>query len=456
MARLLRSLRNIFGESSSSSPAIAPPAIPRALPRSPRSIAPDFSRFQEGDRLIINNVKKRQPQLTAPLRRGHKIDTPKGKLDPEHIIGRGPREIVPTNKGTKFIVTLPTLEQYVSLTPRHVTPIYGKDAEVIVQLLDLHVAQPSEGDGSDGPAPLQILESGTGHGALTLHLSRAIQAANTLPPPIPKASQIEYLEQPPEQPSPSPSPSKETKPTRDPKAEPTPEQKQAAAEEQEAWNAYRATRKAILHTVEVHPHFSKHAEKLVRGFRRGLYAGNIEFYVGRVETWIAEQTKTKLEPFLTHAILDMPSAHLRIPHVAPVLKPDGILVVFMPSITQITECVKYIREQGIPLELDKCIELGTGISGGRTWDVRYAMKKSKADPGWDSANDLSSSEGTLEESVAVESEGEEAAVRASEAQTGETPKEEPVIVCRPLAGQRIGAGGFVGVWRKLQFSSASS
>ncbi|RDW94188.1 tRNA (adenine-N(1)-)-methyltransferase [Aspergillus mulundensis] len=338
------------------------------------------------------------------------------------------------------------------MTPRHVTPIYGKDANVIVQLLDLHVAQPAEGDSNNGPAPLQILESGTGHGALTLHLSRAIQAANALPPPIPKTSTIEYLEQPPEQPNPS----KEAKPAPEPKRETSAEQEQTQAQEQEAWNTYRATRKAIIHTVEVHSTFSKHAEKLVRGFRRGIYAGNIDFYVGRVETWVSEQTKTKSEPFLTHAILDMPSAHLRIPLVASVLKADGILAVFMPSVTQITECAMYIRKQGIPLELDKVIELGTGISGGRTWDVRFAVKKSKADPGWDNTNDQSASEGTVEESVAVESEGEEAAAKAAEAQTGAKPKEEPVLVCRPLAGQMIGAGGFVGVWRKMQMPSASS
>ncbi|KAL4989136.1 S-adenosyl-L-methionine-dependent methyltransferase [Aspergillus falconensis] len=454
MARLLKSLRNFLGSSPSSSPTPLPsrpplsPSTASARSRFPRSIDTDFSVFREGDRVVINNVKRRQPILTAPLRRGHKIDTPRGILDPDRIIGRGPREIIPTHKGTRFLVTLPTLEQYISMTPRHVTPIYAKDASVIVSLLDLHVAQPGEDDHTDGPAPLQILESGTGHGALTLHLSRAIQAANTLPSSLPKASQVKYLEQLPEEPK---------------DAEEDGEQDQAELQqqeqEQEQWDAWRATRKAIIHTVEVSPIFSRHAEKLIRGFRRGIYAGNIDFYVGRVENWVSDQIKKNssqsqpFQPFLTHAILDMPSAHLRIPHVASVLKPHGILAVFMPSVTQITECAMYIRKQGIPLELDKVVELGTGISGGRTWDVRFAVKKSKADPGWDSANGPSGSEAVVEESgsESVGGEGEGPAQAGPVANA----KEEPVLVCRPLAGQLIGAGGFVGIWRKLHIPSSS-
>ncbi|KAL4971286.1 S-adenosyl-L-methionine-dependent methyltransferase [Aspergillus desertorum] len=451
MARLLKTLRN-FLRSSPSSPSTSPstPSLPpsTASARSCflRSIDTDFSVFREGDRVVINNVKRRQPILTAPLRRGHKIDTPRGILDPDRIIGRGPREIVSTHKGTRFLVTLPTLEQYISMTPRHVTPIYAKDASVIVSLLDLHVAQPGEGDHTDGPAPLQILESGTGHGALTLHLSRAIQAANTRAPPLPKASQVKYLEQRPEEAE-----------DMDEDIEQDHVEQQQQEREQEQWDTWRTTRKAIIHTVEVSPIFSRHAEKLIRGFRRGIYAGNIDFYVGRVENWVSDQVKKNspqsFQPFLTHAILDMPSAHLRIPHVASILKPNGILAVFMPSVTQITECAMYIRKQGIPLELDKVVELGTGISGGRTWDVRFAVKKSKADPGWDSANDPSGSEVVVEEvgSESVSGEGEGPAQAGPVANV----KQEPVLVCRPLAGQLIGAGGFVGIWRKLHIPSSS-
>lgn len=96
---------------------------------------------------------------------------------------------------------------------------------------------------------------------------------------------------------------------------------------QEEWDAWRAQRNAIIHTVDVGAQFSVLAEKNVKGFRRGIYAGNADFYVGPVETWIAQQKqlrkKTGLaslagnseEPFVSHVILDMPSSNLRIPHV---------------------------------------------------------------------------------------------------------------------------------------------
>lgn len=240
---------------------------------------------------------------------------------------------------------------------------------------------------------------------------------------------------------------------------------------QQNWDTWRAQRKAIIHTVEVSPKFSSHAEQIVRGFRRGIYAGNVDFYVGRLEDWVAQQVEKNtpppppsssiisfstasssrshlVEPFLTHAILDMPSANLRVPHVAPLLKHDGILVVFMPSITQIIECSQIITSQCPSLKLEKVLELGTGISGGREWDMRVATKKSKADPGW--ADSGSNSEPADDPAATGSGSDEEGAAQPqnSFSAAAEAPKE--VFVCRPLAGQIIGSGGFVGAWRKIQ------
>lgn len=312
---------------------------------------------------------------------------------------------------------------------------------------------PGEGDNSH--PPLEILESGTGHGALTLHLSRAVQAANSLPPPIPKASQVKYLEERPTRPADD---------TKDTSKRPEDGIRFGGKEvdlAQQQWDAWRAQRKAIIHTVEVSPTFSKHAEKVVRGFRRGIYAGNVDFYVGRVENWISARkqqleapssaisslfTPKSLEPFLTHAILDMPSAHLRIPVVAPLLKPNGVLAVFMPSVTQIADCVYIIRKQRVPLDLEHVIELGTGISGGRSWDVKFVSKKSKADPGWDNSTSAEAESGNTTE----ESSGENKMV-PEKAQAQETAKDpEGVLVCRPKVGTLLAGGGFVGIWRKMQ------
>ncbi|KAL2808373.1 S-adenosyl-L-methionine-dependent methyltransferase [Aspergillus granulosus] len=449
MARLMKFLRQVLGSGQSSASAVP-------VPRFGCSIDTDFSIFREGDQVIINNAKGRDPLLTKPLQRGQKSDVRRGQLEHDKIIGRRVRSLVQARKGPEYRITHPSLEEYVALTPRLVTPIYGHDANLITSLLDIHVLPPGEAD--DGRPPLEILESGTGHGSLTLQLCRAIQAANSLPPPIPKASQVKYLQGRPIRPDPS----KQAKPDAKPAVE-------EVDNTQQDWDAWRAQRKAIIHTVDVAPQFSRHAESIVRGFRRGIYAGNVDFYVGHVENWIAEQIRLrtplpssnlfslkkqeKLEPFLTHAILDMPSANLRIPHVAPILKQNGLLAVFMPSVTQIGECVETIRKERLPLVLEKAVELGSGISNGRLWDIRFAVKKSRADPSsWVDPSE-SGAETETENDAAVSEEEptideEKIAVKG----TQEPAKPESVLVCRPKVGTKIVGGGFVGIWRRIEDS----
>jgi hypothetical protein len=319
---------------------------------------------------------------------------------------------------------------------------------LIASVLDIHPNTPAAGE--DQP-PLEILESGTGHGSLTLHLARAIHAANSTPPPHPSRSQITYLEGRINRPGET-----EGEHTNDKAAE------TAAGPIQEEWDAWRAQRNAVIHTVDVSPKFSALAEKNVRGFRRGIYAGDTDFYVGPVEKWIAQQMqqrkktglaalagKNTVEPFLSHVILDMPSSNLRIPHVTPALKRNGYLVVFMPSITQIGECLQLIKDQRLPLVQEKVIELGNGISGGRLWDVRFATKKSGADPSsWAVSSDA-------EGAVPTADSGEFSASDAvSEASTEEPSKVgESVLVCRPKVGVRIQGGGFVGIWRRIEDST---
>ncbi|KAI5288169.1 hypothetical protein KEM52_001276, partial [Ascosphaera acerosa] len=145
---------------------------------------------------------------------------------------------------------------------------------------------------------------------------------------------------------------------------------------------WKASRGAVVHTVDVSPTYSARAETLVRGFRRGMYAGDVDFHVGPVEEWIAQQMRERRArllqgqeqkqeqeqrtstaptasdtepdlPFLAHAILDMPAAHERIPAVCRALRVDGLLAVFMPSVTQIGECVRLVREARLPLALEK-------------------------------------------------------------------------------------------------------
>ncbi|RAL17167.1 tRNA (adenine-N(1)-)-methyltransferase [Aspergillus homomorphus CBS 101889] len=490
MARLLQALRRILGSTPSPSPTIPTPSVPSqsVVPRRFPSIDTNFTYFREGDRVFIPG---RTPLLTKPLRKGGRTDARRGgQLEHDDIIGRRVRDLIPARKGPAYRLFLPTLEDYVALTPRLVTPIYSADANLIVSLLDIHVAPSSDPD----QPPLEILESGTGHGSLTLHLARAIQGANSVPPPFPAASQVVNL-------VPSPSSSSSSSPTATPRSNPettttTETEATEATTTQENWDAWRAQRKAIIHTVDITRKTARHAETLVRGFRRGIYAGNVDFSAGPVETWVAAQkqqrsrrhhnTRTsfvgesdsqtatpaeavegkegEVEPFLSYAILDMPSAHLRIPHVASILKRDGLLAVFMPSVTQIGDCMEVIRRERLPLVQEKVVELGQGISSGRLWDVRFAYPKAKDPLAVAAASGAASG---VEEGVEAQEEAGEAVVSAGEevadggdaattassttSSSGVTEEsQDPVLVCRPKVGLRIVGGGFVGIWRRIE------
>ncbi|OKL59954.1 hypothetical protein UA08_04819 [Talaromyces atroroseus] len=440
MARLLQSFRRILGITANSP---APSSFSR-------SIDTDFTIFREGDRAIIQG---RVPYLTKPLQHGKRTDVARGYLNHSDIIGKRARDPIQAEKGKEHRLSFPTLDEYVVFTPRLVTPIYGADASLIVSLLDIHVVPPTEGQGDTETEPLEILEAGTGHGSLTLHLARAIQAANTNPPPIPQASQVRILEERPSYKAEDGKQQQEEKPI---------SEKDDVFVAQKTWDEWRAQRRAVIHTVDVSAKFSAHAEQTVRGFRRGIYAGNIDFHVGAVENWIKDQVQRRsatasgifsrrqntVQPFLSYAILDMPSAHLRIPHVAPVLRRDGLLAVFMPSITQIGDCVQLIQKEQLPFVMERVVELGMGLSSGRLWDVRLAVKKSRADPNTWTTEGRSSEDDTEAQQTQTGKEETD-----SESAITPTPVEEDnVLVCRPKVGSRIVGGGFVGIWRRIEDS----
>lgn len=320
--------------------------------------------------------------------------------------------------------------------------MYPPDANLLVSLLDIHTPSPSQ-TGENTSEPLEILEAGTGHGSLTLHLARAVSGGNKLPQSIPRKSQRAFY------PRISPGPKKERL---DDQPEEQIEKEEREKREQEEWDEYRSQRQAIVHTVESHPQRSANAEKLVRTFRRGIYAGSVDFYVSSVEDWIKAQNERRLSsssegetprPYLSHAILDMPSAEHRIPLITPILKPDGLVAVFVPSITQIGECVKIIKDQNLPLVMESTVELGTGISSGRLWDVRMAVVRS-------------STKGAEERPKENDEEAAEASAENSAEDTGEKGEDTPptqrdVMVCRPKVGARVVGGGFVGLWRRMRY-----
>lgn len=462
----------------------------------------DYRPFASGDHVILRHIADRtaSPLLRGPLKSGKRIDSHKGPIDHDDIIGKRVRDVVRTStarggKGTGVTYRLHEvrLEDHAAMTPRLVTPIYPADANLIVSLLDLHpeprpmerretavegLFQPSRllsalslrpaDEGAEDAAEeeaeepaLEILEAGTGHGALTLHLSRAVHAANGAAPRGPADSASE-------------------------------EEQTAYAAMLEEW---KRSRRAVVHTVDVSPKYSAHASGVVRAFRGGMYHGNVDFHAADVGEWVRTALGHRSgQPFLSHAFLDLPNADVQLAAVAAALRVDGSLIVFNPSITQVTACALKVRTDGIPLELEKVIELGGNSgSGGREWDVRFVKPRaSRTVPVEDVSRatnsdgreaelsdvqrkgDGAASGGDAEGSTASSIEGEDSGVemerdeeqsRASQSspedgtspedrKTTQDKKNPPIeqgewsMVCRPKVGIRVFGGGFLGVFKK--------
>jgi hypothetical protein len=226
-----------------------------------------------------------------------------------------------------------------------------------------------------------------------------------------------------------------------------------------AWASHRTSRRAIVHSVEVSPTYSAHAQKLIHQFRRGMYVPHIDFYVASIGDWIHSQLDTRrhnssifrksanAEPFLSYVILDMPGCHLQIEAVAPAMKDGALLVVFVPSVTQIGDCVRIMRDKGLELQMEKVLELGEGISNGRVWDVRLARKRARpndSSPLVDKTNILGEgSDADVDDTTGSDVDSlQSAEVEASR-------DDDSVMVCRPKVGKMTIGGGFIGLWRKV-------
>ncbi|KAI8136721.1 S-adenosyl-L-methionine-dependent methyltransferase [Fennellomyces sp. T-0311] len=123
-----------------------------------------YSTLREGDFCMLRELKSNRKYLVGPLEVGQHKDHKGGLIPHGELIGMSVRSTIRTHNGaTGFMIHKPTLDEYVVNVPRSCTPIYPKDASAIVQMLDIEPGH-------------QILEAGTGNGALTLYLARAVSS----------------------------------------------------------------------------------------------------------------------------------------------------------------------------------------------------------------------------------------------------------------------------------------
>ncbi|KAK5740047.1 hypothetical protein LTR17_004945 [Elasticomyces elasticus] len=389
--------------------------------------------FAPGDLALLRPTKSDRnnsyasPILTKPLLPTGRVETHKGIIPHSSILGKQVRDVVRTNVSTdrrdgrgkggggggggggqEYRLHEVKLEEYVRLTRRLVTPLYPQDAGLIVGLLDLH-PEPARW-GEDKGKRLEVLEAGTGHGALTLYLSRAIHGANT---PFPRAPRDDGAEE---------------------------EGEDIAVE------AWKAQRRAVVHSVEISEKYSEHARTIVDGFRHGMYTPNVDFHVGSVSAITSSLLAERQgKEFLSHAFLDLPGTEEHLGIVASALRVDGALVVFCPSITQVMACFETVKTDGIPLEMEKVLELGVnGGSGGREWDVRAVKPRARQQ-----ARDVVDGDGDGEARAQEDSGVELSSSNEDDAQGKSAGEEEGwKMICRPKVGELVVGGGFLGVFRK--------
>lgn len=307
-------------------------------------------------------------------------------------------------------------------------------------MMDLHPEHPGEVD-NEHDEPFEVFEAGTGAGSLTLHIARALHAANPpLHPEIRAAlptAKIKFKTR-----------SNDDDPTHSPTV--TEEQHQvdtttastSATEEppsssttpdlvsvnisnldipdhlQPNLSSYMTSRRAILHTLDRKSSHSRSAHSLVRRFRRAIYLPTVDFHVSpSIADYILPRLSSRQDrPFLSRAVLDLPAAEDHAEPVVRALRPAGLLVVFSPSISQIASFHAWSVGTRQPLRLERVAELPTSGSaeqgvhdceGGRAWNLKTVVPKGSEDG-------------------------------------------QVVQVMRPRVGDRIAGGGFVAVLRRVR------
>jgi tRNA (adenine57-N1/adenine58-N1)-methyltransferase len=124
-----------------------------------------MSRFSNGERIHLVDQKKRQYALM--LKAGETYQFSGQKIAHDALIGRPDGSIVTLSGGKKMVALRPTFGDYVLKMPRGAQVLYPKDLALIPMWADVYPGA-------------RVFEAGTGSGALTMALLRAVGPRGTV------------------------------------------------------------------------------------------------------------------------------------------------------------------------------------------------------------------------------------------------------------------------------------
>lgn len=117
--------------------------------------------LKEGEVVLLRDKAGRRYRLQ--LRAGATFSIHSGALAHDDLIGQPEGVLVTTSRGGRLLALRPTFAELVTGRRRQAQPIYPKDLGAILVEADIHPGA-------------RVLEAGTGTGALTMALSRAVGA----------------------------------------------------------------------------------------------------------------------------------------------------------------------------------------------------------------------------------------------------------------------------------------